>query len=237
MKRALLQFKPAVWLVDTSTFSFPLRSQRWLEPGLVSCGELEIAARYANAKSQMQYLTGRALVRHALASVTPRGAEPVRIVVDEQGKPVLASALGEAPWHFNISHSGDLVACALASANVGIDIESISRATDHLAIAHAYFSSDEAIWIGARQGSVNRRFVALWTVKEAYLKAIGIGLAVPVAGVVISAVRQRCCTVVSNDLPGAHPWHCRLMKPTPDFWLALCCEQAFERPLLNWARL
>ena len=237
MTRELPQFKPAVWLVDTSTFSFPLRAQRWLETGLVSGDELEIAARYAHAKSQMQYLTGRALVRHALASLTPRGAKPVRIVVDQQGKPVLARALGQAPWHFNISHSGDLVACALSRANVGIDIESISRATDHLAIAHAYFSPDEAIWIGARQGSVNRRFVALWTVKEAYLKAIGIGLAVPVAGVVTSAVGQRCCKVVSRDLPGAHRWHCRLMKPAPDFWLALCCEHAFERPSFNWAGL
>jgi 4'-phosphopantetheinyl transferase len=237
MKRDPTQFKPAVWLVDTRTFSFPLRSQRWLETGLVSSGEIEIASRYANAKSQMQYLTGRALVRQALASVATHDAEPVRIVVEEQGKPVLASALGQTPWHFNISQSGDLVACALANASVGIDIESISRATDHLAIAHAYFAPDEAIWISARPDSVDRRFIALWTVKEAYLKAIGIGLAVPVASVVTSAVGQRWCKVVSKDVPGAHPWHCRLMKPAPDFWLALCCERAFERPSLNWARL
>jgi 4'-phosphopantetheinyl transferase len=237
MKRDLPQFKPAVWLVNTREFSFPLQSQRWLQTGLVSGGELEIAARYAHAKSQIQYLTGRALVRHALAGLTPRGTEPVRIVVEGQGKPVLASALGHALWHFNISHSGDLVVCALARTNVGIDIESISRATDHLAIAHAYFSSDEAAWIGARPDSVNRRFVALWTVKEAYLKAIGIGLTVPVAGVVTSAVGQRCCRVVSKDVSSTHRWHCRLIKPAPDFWLALCCEHAFERPSLNWTCL
>ncbi|MET3134531.1 4'-phosphopantetheinyl transferase [Oxalobacteraceae bacterium GrIS 1.11] len=233
----LTQDDPAVWAVDTRAFSLPIQARRWRQAGLVSGQELDNAARYGFEQGKLQYLAGRALVRHALAHVARYQPAQVEIVLGEAGKPVLARTPDQAGWHFNISHSGHMVACGLGGAGIGIDIEMISRRIDHAAIAETYFSADEARWVTARPDRVKQRFVALWTIKEAYLKAIGVGLALPINGVLTTDIGLRSCRVLSHHVHDWKKWHCRLMQPAADFWLAVCYENAFAPLKLRWADL
>lgn len=229
--------EPAVWIVDVGALPLDASVQRWHANGLISDDELAQAVRYRHEGARLQYLAGRALVRHALATLAPQAPPTIDIVPDSAGKPAFAKATGMGHWHFNISHSGTLVACVLAGAPVGIDIEAVKPASDHLAIARTHFSADEANWVAARSDAVARRFIALWTIKEAYLKALGIGLTIPVAGIAASRTALRSGRVASSAAPQPTPWHCRLAKPAPGYWLALCYGDALARVHLQWATL
>lgn len=115
-----------------------------------------------------ELLAGRALLRHALAAYTGRDASTFRLVVDANGKPECVG--GPA---VSVSHSGGIVACAVAEAAVGVDVET-RPPRDAEMLAARYFTAAEAAWIAADPAA---RFLELWVLKEAYLKAAGLGLA------------------------------------------------------------
>lgn len=137
---------------------------------LLADDDLARLASLTHARRRAEYLTSRALLRLALERYTGRPAKSQRLRTGRNGKPECV----EGPA-VSVSHSGDLVVCALAPAGrIGVDIQTASprrRADD---IARQYFSECEHDWI--RSGS-HERFYMLWVLKEAYLKATGFGLA------------------------------------------------------------
>lgn len=102
---------------------------------------------------------------------------PVEISRDENGRPYLR----QGGMDFNWSHSGDCAVLAVTrtATRVGVDIELISRVRAFREIAARYFHPDEAAGVaGAADDAAARdRFLALWTAKEAALKATGEGIA------------------------------------------------------------
>ena len=88
----------------------------------------------------------------------------VTIETDDNGKPFLAN---HPEWHFSLSHSGDFAVCALDDAPIGVDIEQI-RTIDAARLAKRVFGITDPITPEA--------VFALWTKRESYLKAIGVGL-------------------------------------------------------------
>ncbi len=95
------------------------------------------------------------------------------------GKPFLTP--GQSALEFNLAHTNGLVACVLTHGGaVGVDVESLDRAVNGDDIARRYFSAPEILGLQELAG-VERatRFIELWTLKEAYLKAIGAGLSNP----------------------------------------------------------
>lgn len=119
-------------------------------------------------RRRAEYLAGRALLRHALADRTGRDASSFTLTVTAAGKP-------ECPGgpHVSVSHSGSLVVCAVADVPVGVDVET-RPPRDVEAVAERYFTAAEARWVAADPPA---RFPMLWVLKEAYLKALGVGLA------------------------------------------------------------
>ena len=101
------------------------------------------------------------------------GLERVEWKTGTHGKPRLARAASE--WGFNLSHAGDYVVAALAKgAAIGVDLESMARKTDMEALGERVFSESERelVRVGGRDA-----FFALWSQKEALLKAMGCGWA------------------------------------------------------------
>jgi 4'-phosphopantetheinyl transferase len=136
---------------------------------LVTADDRKRVTATMHARRSTEYLAGRALLRHALAGHTGRNAASFRIETSPEGKPFCAD--GPA---LSLSHSGDLLVCAVAeSGAVGVDVETgAPRAL--AAVAQRYFTADEARWVAADPVP---RFRRLWVLKEAYLKALGVGLA------------------------------------------------------------
>jgi 4'-phosphopantetheinyl transferase len=125
-----------------------------------------------------QFAITRAMQRQVLseysADVLPAqwqfGASP-------EGRPLLAPPFDRSGLHFNLAHTDGVVAMAVCRhPRVGVDVEKLGRAS--LAVAERYFSAAETAQLRALPPEAQpRHFVRLWTLKEAYLKAIGTGLA------------------------------------------------------------
>lgn len=137
---------------------------------LVSAEDRQRVAVDMHARRRSEYLAGRALLRHALARYTGERADSLSIRVTADGKPECIG--GPA---ISVSHSSDLVCCAIAErGSIGVDVEASRGRTAVTALAERYFTAAEAHWLDAEP---EPRFRMLWVLKEAYLKALGIGLA------------------------------------------------------------
>ncbi len=128
------------------------------------------SASHMSPPRRTQHLAGRALLRHAIERCTQRPAEAWRFTTRAGGKPDCVD--GPA---VSVSHSGALVACAVAPAGeVGIDVQFPAQHHHTEEIARAWFTPAERAWL---QGAPRDAFYQLWVLKEAYLKCLGSGLA------------------------------------------------------------
>lgn len=100
--------------------------------------------------------------------------ENAEISVDGKGKPCLK---GRDDLYFNLSHSGDLVICAVSGRAVGCDVESVRGG--RLDVAKRFFTDEERDFVdlGSDEYEKNARFARIWTLKESFVKANGAGLA------------------------------------------------------------
>ena len=142
--------------------------------------ERERAARFRFDGHRRSWIVAHALVRAALSHYAPVAPEAWRFRAEEGGRPRVAGPEEAPPLRFNLSHSNGLAACAVAlDLDVGVDVESASRLRRPLEIAERYFASEEARELrGLRREERLERFLDYWTLKEAYVKARGDGLAI-----------------------------------------------------------
>jgi 4'-phosphopantetheinyl transferase len=144
---------------------------------LLSEDERERAGRFRFEEHRHQFHVAHALVRTSLSRYAAVEPQAWRFAAGERGRPEIAAPSGVPPLRFNLSHTGGLVACAVALAReVGIDVEDTTRRADVDAIAKRYFAPSEQREL-ARPGAGRDRFFEIWTLKESYLKARGIGIA------------------------------------------------------------
>jgi len=125
---------------------------------------------------QKQFVVGRSLLRYVLSFHT--GIDPAQLSfgVNSFGKPFLF----EGVFHFNISHKDDRVVCVVSeSVDVGVDVESVAVRRDFLSIAKRSFCPGEfeALFkVSRSKVALRHLFYRFWCLKEAYLKAAGLGL-------------------------------------------------------------
>lgn len=143
------------------------------------------AERLREPNSRMSYVAAHALLRDALGVELGIGPRDVEIVHDARGAPSLGGEHGSSPIRFSLTHTDGLVACALArSRDVGIDAEHRSRGGLVSELAETTLTEDERQAIeGGDEPARAAGFLRLFTRKEAYLKALGVGLAVEMSRV------------------------------------------------------
>ncbi len=135
-------------------------------------------ARFRRERQQRESLATRALVRKTLSLYRPVLPGDWRFTANAQGKPAVEPECGP---RFNLSNSLGLVVCLVAEdADVGVDAESHERAGEILKLAREVFSAEEQAQLGSLpEAEKLDRALSLWTLKEAYIKARGMGLALP----------------------------------------------------------
>lgn len=121
-------------------------------------------------------LLGDLLIRMLIYKYNYSNKKTIVFKENKYGKPYLADS---SNIHFNISHSGNHVVCAICDKPVGIDIEDIKPID--LNIAKRFFTSNEYNYITMAKSieSKYQKFYFIWTRKEAYVKQQGIGLNIP----------------------------------------------------------
>lgn len=143
---------------------------------LLSAEELDKYHRFNFDRDRHSYLVTHALLRCALSSYVDVDASSWQFFVGKHGKPELVPVEDQPNFTFNITHTQKLSACAISvNRSVGIDAEYIKRQNNLEAIALRMFAEKELLHLDA---SKNRQqdFYCLWTLREAYVKALGVGL-------------------------------------------------------------
>jgi 4'-phosphopantetheinyl transferase len=183
--------------------------------------ERQRAERFIFERHRRQFLLAHGLVRAALSRIAPE-TDPFRF---RYGRPfVAARPLGQA-LHFSLSHTEDCVACVISSCEaVGIDVEATDRLRSPLAIAERAFSPTEIAALRALP-SVEQtdRFFDYWTLKEAYLKARGLGLGLPLNrfSMLIGQNRKIRITFAPDFGDDASRWCFMQGSPSPRHRLAV----------------
>jgi 4'-phosphopantetheinyl transferase len=210
-----------VWLAPETLVDVPGISAR-LESLLPDEERARLAEFRADAPRRL-HLLARGLQRTMLSHLHP-GVAPRdwRFDRSEQGRPSLSAAHG-LDVDFNIAHTRGLVAMTAGrDMKLGIDVERFERRRS-LEIARRYFSAREIAAFEALPAAQQpRRFVELWTLKEAYLKAIGTGIAGGL-GSMTFAWRGADVTFERASDPDAARWRFRQWPWGGDHLLALAC--------------
>jgi 4'-phosphopantetheinyl transferase len=204
---------------------------------LLSPEERARGDRYHFARNRHQHLVAHGLKRRALSrfapSVDPRDW---RFVDGEHGKPSIAEPA--CRLRFNLSHTDGLVACLVAlDAEVGVDVEQTVRRSDTVGIADRFFAVPEVEALRALPAAAQRhRFFEYWTLKEAYIKARGMGLALPLGGFWFTLAPPAAPTIgfapTLDDRP--ERWSFFQGWLDPSFRVAACVERVagVEEPRL-----
>jgi 4'-phosphopantetheinyl transferase len=173
-----LQFNEIhVWLSNLSVSASALSLLR----GCLTAEEKERAARFHLDRDRNRFVAARGTLRNILAQYLGQAPLQLQIYYGAEGKPALALDSTGRSLSFNLSHSEDIAVLALGwDRNIGIDVERIRTDIEYEDIARSHFSTDELMSLRALppQDRVEGFFLA-WTRKEAYLKARGNGLQVP----------------------------------------------------------
>lgn len=181
-----------VWLARWPSTATATRAVRaWALP-LVDDAERARAARRATPALQLRQLAASALVRVVLARYLDAPPSALTFAVGAHGKPSLASP--DWRWlRFNLSHSADVAVVAVAAEReIGVDVECAGRPREIERLAGRFFARSEAALVHAAPPGPERErvFYRLWTLKEAYLKAVGAGLTVQLDGAEIALADQ-----------------------------------------------
>ena len=131
---------------------------------------------FTNFQNTQCSLIGKILARILIMKHLSISNPEITISTTKYGKPYLNNI---DKFFFNISHSGQAIACVASNRPIGIDIEYINNI--NIDIAKRFFSSAEAhyIYSASTQEEKLIRFYTIWTRKESYLKLIGKGLSLP----------------------------------------------------------
>ncbi len=190
----------------------------------LSPDEIARAARFANTKDQVLYITAHYLLRRVLSDHAPIDPRAWHFATGAHGKPYLTNAASGLT--FNLTHTGGLVAVAVAqNIALGIDAENLDRRVN-INVADHRFSAIETEWLRSlpeeEQGA---GFLRLWTLKEAFLKAIGKGLSKSLSSFTVLFDPLRLA--MESPEPG-WPVQFQLYEtcPTPHHQLALAVPQS-----------
>lgn len=199
--------------------------------------ELRRAERYVFAPDRARYLATRAMLREVLSRYAEPAPQDWGFDTNAAGRPSIREPALSSPLHFNLSHAGGDIVCAVGRcAEIGIDIEYRVPA-EYLEIAERYFAAGEFAWLKAAPDAAEagRRFLDLWTLKEAYLKARGTGLSLPLAAFALVPGPQgvRLDAAPDFDDRAAH-WHFTRRRERGDgaFALAVRLPEG-ERPRVS----
>lgn len=163
----------------------------------ISClshDENAFSDRLRGREHRDRWIRSRRALRTIIAAQSGQQPADVRFEHGPFGKPRLAApGRNTQPVHFNLTRSGDL--CLIATCRdhpVGIDVELTGAHGGEDSIARQFFAPREAATIGGLTGArKHRAFLDIWTRKEAYTKAIGVGLQQPLRDLDLSAVDAR----------------------------------------------
>lgn len=186
--------------------------------------------RFHFERDRQRFIVGRGILRMILGQYL--GLEPGRLqfCYGPHGKPALAGTFTGQTGRlcFNLAHSQNLALYAVTcEREIGVDIEYIRAISEADQITARFFSAQEsAVWLSLPPDQRQAAFFNCWTRKEAYIKALGDGLAQPLAGFDVSLAPGEAAGLLSigGDRQAAAPWSIQTLAPAPGYAAALAVK-------------
>ena len=195
--------------------------QTWLSPD-----EQARLNQYRRAADRDRFLCSRGGLRYLLASYLQQPPARLQLRYGAQGRPALASA--SVPLHFNVAHSGDWVIWAFSRCRwIVVDVEVLQPRQRLRSLIQKCLTPKEQAAIAQEPTTQLAQFLSMWTVKEAHLKAVGLGLSYPLQNVQVAL--QPTPTLVCPaqvSIYGATAWYVDVWQPDPAAIAALCVGQS-----------
>jgi len=227
LKARPLQVKKAaaddvsVWLafLDTPAFRFD---------ELLSPEERGRAERFYFQRDRDRFIARRGILRILLGCYLGVEPECVELSRGEKGKPVIAGAPGGDTLHFNLSHSENMALFAFSSEHeIGVDIEQMRDNVEMAQLVERFFSEKEKEeWRALPESQRKEAFFNGWTRKEAFTKATGEGLTMPLDSFDVSLAPGEPARLlgIEGRANAASAWTMLDLRPAAGFAAALAIE-------------
>ena len=183
------------------------------------------ADRFHFVNDRNRFVAARGLLRELLGKYLHQAPAGLEFSYGEHGKPSLSGGDASSGLCFNLSHSAGLVVYAIAKErNLGIDVEHVRPESAGDDIAKRYFSAREVSDLQTLPPEAKvEGFFHCWTRKEAYLKATGMGLQIPLDSFAVSLVPEK----PAQFLGGVEPrWHLAAYDPAEGYVAAVVYDGA-----------
>jgi len=191
----------------------------------LSLEEKARADRFHFANDRNRFVVARGLLRELLGGYLHQAPANLEFSYGEHGKPFLAGGNASSGFCFNLSHTSEMAVYAIAKdRNLGIDVEHVRADSAGEDIARRYFSVREVTDLLALPPDARvEGFFHCWTRKEAYLKATGMGLRIPLDSFSVSLLPGK----PAQFLGGVEPrWHMAAYHPAGAYVAALVYDGA-----------
>jgi 4'-phosphopantetheinyl transferase len=200
----------------------------------LSLEERARAEKFFFDRDRNAYIAARGALRQLLARYLGRAPSELQFGYEPRGKPFLAGPSVAQPLNFNVAHSRNIALLAFsAGPPVGVDVEFIRTDIASEEIAVRYFAPREVAELRALPPEQRpEAFFLGWTRKEAYVKALGDGLEIPLASFCVSLTPSLPATLESAD---SSRWTLRNLSPGPGYAGALVGEgKNWDLRCLDW---
>lgn len=195
---------------------------------LLNPEEAKQQARFYFERDQHTYLVTRAMIRTLLSRYGDIAPQDWAFEKNDFGRPHIAKHQGHQDLLFNISHTDGLIAIAFAlNRDIGVDVETADRNSDVVQLADRYFSDAEVRDLHSiPEDEQKLRFFDYWTLKEAYIKARGMGLSIPLNQFSFHVLQPQTVSISLDDRLGdrAQRWCFEQWWIEPSFKGALALD-------------
>ena len=188
--------------------------------GLLDRDEAERSGRFRSEQLRRRYIARRGQLRELLAQYTRHTPVSIRYICNDFGKPFLE----DSDLEFNISHSANVCIVTIGHGReLGCDVEQRNPTFPSADTARAFFAPGEvrAFEMLERSRQVEA-FFNCWTRKEAYIKACGYGVSIPLDSFEVSLAPGEPAALLS----GCGDWSVKSFEPAPGFQAAVVAQGA-----------
>jgi 4'-phosphopantetheinyl transferase len=213
-----------LWRLDLATIAS--NEDRW--QSMLSNEEKQRSSRFHFTVDRQRFVTSRAVLRMLLAAYLNLKPSDIAFSYSEKEKPFLASPYADTGLTFNVSHSGEVALLAFTRLRrIGVDVEVLRDNIEIEQIARRFFSAREQEELaGLKSDDKPRGFFRCWTRKEAYIKAVGDGLSLPLAqfDVTLGSTLKSVLLATRPDPDEASHWLLQEINAGDGYAAALCVE-------------
>jgi 4'-phosphopantetheinyl transferase len=193
---------------------------------MLSPDELKVANKFFFDRDRNRYIIGRGTLRSILARYLSKHPQDISIVQGQHGKPALEDNLQQI--EFNLSHSHDLALYAFTIGHrIGIDVEHILPINDFENTARSFLSSNELEALYQLPSELRlQAFYSAWTCKEAFSKALGVGIGFDLGKfeIKVSPDEEPTIMEIPDTIANGSDWHLLKLQPAPNYAAALAID-------------